>query len=335
DTVPTWPSDIAALTPLTELATVTEGMTVTGATLDQGVVTGSLIRTAATGTRWEIDSELNANELRGYTGAAGEVRPALVQVTEDELTAVGPDLGDGSAFLSLSSEGATNRAYLQADGGVILRGDGAANTKIIWVSADSGAILSADGGQNQVYADGAGVTLVTSGGPGVIALEAGPAGIDLTTESGGTVRVNGVPIGANPQPVSSSSATDILAAANTAFAAGTPVVGSSFTAPASGKVYVTVTSHMEHNTAAAFAYVAFEVRDGSTIGSGTVVHAANTDEGVGIGSSGTAPTRINAGNRVLITGLTPGSAYNARTMHLTTAGNFDIFYRSLLVEPVL
>jgi hypothetical protein len=139
---------------------------------------------------------------------------------------------------------------------------------------------------------------------------------------------------ANPQPVAASSGTAVIASTTT-FAAGSPVVGVTFTAPPTGKVYVNVSAHMEENLANDFAYMAFEVRTGATIGSGTVVHGAVTQEGVAIGGAN-GLVRIVAGNRVLVTGLTPGSSYNAQTMHLSTpAGTADLFFRYILVEPVL
>ena len=120
-----------------------------------------------------------------------------------------------------------------------------------------------------------------------------------------------------------------------------PNCGLVFTAPASGQVYVTVSGYMESNTALESCYLSYEIKVGSTIGSGTVFFAAVTDYGVGIGGgaaggsgSSAMGTRISGSRRKLITGLAPGVTYNARTMHGCTGGSFDIFRRELLVEPV-
>lgn len=133
------------------------------------------------------------------------------------------------------------------------------------------------------------------------------------------------------QPVAVQDATDFLGLAVTTFQAG-PDCGVTFAAPASGKVFVTVAGHMESNTAAESCYLSFEIRNGSTIGSGTVFFAAVTDYGIGVG--GNAGARVCGSRRKLISGLTPGVSYNARTMHICTGGTFDLFARELLVEPV-
>lgn len=134
-------------------------------------------------------------------------------------------------------------------------------------------------------------------------------------------------------PISVEDQTDLLALTNTTAAAGSPVCGTSFTAPDSGKAFVTVTAHVECNTAAEAAYVNFEVRTGSTVGTGTITTATNPDNGVGAGAGG-GSGRTSGSNRLLITGLTPAASYNVRTMHVTTGGNFDVFYRRLLIEAV-
>jgi hypothetical protein len=134
-------------------------------------------------------------------------------------------------------------------------------------------------------------------------------------------------------PISVEDQTDLLAFANTTFGAGSPVCGTTFTAPDSGKILLTVTGHVECNTSTEAAYVSFEVRSGGTIGTGTITTAAITDNGVGAGAGG-GTGRTSGSNRLLITGLTGGATSNVRTMHLTTGGTGDVFYRRLLIEAV-
>jgi hypothetical protein len=137
-----------------------------------------------------------------------------------------------------------------------------------------------------------------------------------------------------PRPTSTFSTTDLIAETSTSFVPGSTVCGMTFVAPRSGMVYVNVAGHIEQNTASNSSYLCAEVREGSTIGSGTVVFAANTDEGIGVGTA--AVTRIMASRENLVTGLTPGNTYNVRTMHLTTpAGSTDVFFRKIIVKPVL
>lgn len=145
-------------------------------------------------------------------------------------------------------------------------------------------------------------------------------------------------IDATPQPVQVDDITTIAGISNTTPAAGTPVVGTAFVAPPSGKVYLTVTascaSSVEDNTA----NVGYELRSGSTVGTGTVLLAASFNRAVQTSeavTSGGGAARITASNRFLFTGLTAGSSYNVRTMHwMNPAGSGSVFYRALLVEPV-
>jgi hypothetical protein len=137
-------------------------------------------------------------------------------------------------------------------------------------------------------------------------------------------------------PVSASSGTDNIGETSTTFVVGSPQVGTSFVAPLSGIVFVTVDAHLEENTNGNAAYCGFELRSGGTVGSGTVIVAASTDWSVGTSNSVAAggAARVNGMKRRLITGLTPGATYNVRTMHLTTpAGSVDVFFRAITVEP--
>lgn len=134
-------------------------------------------------------------------------------------------------------------------------------------------------------------------------------------------------------PISVEDQTDLLAYTSTTFTAGSPVCGTTFTAPDSGKILLTVSGHVECNTATEAAYISFEVRSGGTIGVGTVTTTAITDNGVGAGA-GAGTGRASGSNRLLITGLTGGATSNVRTMHITTGGNSDVFYRRLLIEAV-
>lgn len=335
DTVPTWPSDIEALAPLTDLATVTTGTTVTGVTVEDSVVTGALIRTAPTGQRWEIDSPTMANEIRGYTGDLAEVVPAILQVTSHELALSGPDRGAGAATIELDATPSASKIFATAANGVYVHGDGAAGSSMVWADPDASVLSYA--GTHQVYADATGAVMYVADS-GIIRLISGAGGIDLTTSAGGTVRVNGTPIGTNPQPVNVTDTTDQTSVTSTSFIAGTTTCGTSFTAPASGKVYVTVSSHAEAQVSGTNVYVGFEMRQGATVGSGTVQRAASTDESVssGVIVAGATRSRVAGSRRVLVTDLTAGNAYNVRTMHLSNGGgSCAVFYRELLIEPVL
>lgn len=126
-----------------------------------------------------------------------------------------------------------------------------------------------------------------------------------------------------------SDTTDLLAQTNTTYAAGSPVVGVSITAPSSGKIKVITSGHLETNVAGN-CYLSPEVRTGAGIGGGSVVYAANPDYGISAG--GDSLTRDSDSRVKYFNGLTPGDPYNVRLMHQTTGGNYDIFYRELAVE---
>lgn len=48
--------------------------------IDGKTITGAFIRTAATGQRWEIDAPGFSDQIRGYTGAPGEIDPASLTI---------------------------------------------------------------------------------------------------------------------------------------------------------------------------------------------------------------------------------------------------------------
>jgi len=106
-------------------------------------------------------------------------------------------------------------------------------------------------------------------------------------------------------------------------------VETTFTAPASGGVYVTVTSNLE-NSASATVYCSWEMRLNNS--AGAIVHAATENvKSVAVQDvfSSQSSTRALAG------GLTPGQTYFVRLMHRVTAGTGTYTYRGLLIEPVI
>ena len=145
-------------------------------------------------------------------------------------------------------------------------------------------------------------------------------------------------IDAHPQPAQATDLTTLSSITVTGPTAGSPVVGLTFTAPASGMVYVTVTGSLTNSQNGNSTLLSYEVRAGGTIGSGTVLTAASFNRAVqtsdAVNTGGAA--RVTASNRFLVSGLTSGSTYNARTMHwVSPAGTGTVLYRGLLVEPVL
>jgi hypothetical protein len=125
---------------------------------------------------------------------------------------------------------------------------------------------------------------------------------------------------------------------STTATAGTNVCGVAFTAPASGTVLVHWKADFWSAIADKVSFVSMEVRSGATLGGGSVVVASNSNDALKVSGSVTTgvEARIGAGTYRLITGLTPGSSYHVRLMHFTeSGGNITVFFRSVLVQPML
>jgi hypothetical protein len=145
----------------------------------------------------------------------------------------------------------------------------------------------------------------------------------------GTFVQSGGPGFISEGPIQTDDQTDYLNLAMTTFNAGVNC-GFTFKAPQSGKIKVTVTAHMSTDSTG-YCYLAWELRSGNVLGSGTVIHAANTEDGVGTG--GAANIRIRGSAATLVPEvLTAGNDYNIRCMYLVTSGTFDVFSRQILVE---
>lgn len=103
-----------------------------------------------------------------------------------------------------------------------------------------------------------------------------------------------------------------------------------FLAPSSGRIKWTVMARLEHSASNGVLATA-EVRSGSTPGSGAIVDAASDWGPSHFGSSG-----ARSGASHLVSGLTPGAAYNSRILHRMTGvgGAGTISLRELIVEPM-
>jgi hypothetical protein len=109
--------------------------------------------------------------------------------------------------------------------------------------------------------------------------------------------------------------------------------GVAFIAPPSGTVLVSVKAAASNATANDYALLDFQVRQGTTINSGTVVRATN-DNTAGIIRSGTAGLQATIVGSDVVTGLTPGSAYNV-TLAYRASGTGAASYnrRQAIVLP--
>lgn len=151
----------------------------------------------------------------------------------------------------------------------------------------------------------------------------------------------GTTVLAQDTPVSEtvSDATDETGFTDTAaYAAGGTEVGITFTAPTTGRVVVLWHARFETNTTDVRALVSIQVREGATIGSGTIVSDTTDTSALETSSDDTSVgsnARLQAAMFRIVTGLTAGDTYNVRTMHrMSAAGNGDIFDRSIAVIPL-
>lgn len=109
--------------------------------------------------------------------------------------------------------------------------------------------------------------------------------------------------------------------------------GVAFIAPPSGTVMVMCRAAAANATANDYALLDFQVRQGTTINSGTVVRATN-DNTAGIIRSGTAGLQATIVAADVVTGLTPGSAYNVTLAYRSSSGGTVSYNRrQALVTP--
>lgn len=137
-----------------------------------------------------------------------------------------------------------------------------------------------------------------------------------------------------------SDTADELNFNSTSYTLGSTTVGTAFVAPTSGTVDVTCSGRIHLNSATAIRILlAAEVRTGSTVGSGTVIAAANDNFALEVGQA--ANSRVGASRTRRITGLTAGVTYNVSLWHKnatsvvggTQAGT--VFDRDVIVTGVV
>lgn len=107
--------------------------------------------------------------------------------------------------------------------------------------------------------------------------------------------------------------------------------GLAFVAPTTGKVHVHMNAGIFNSSAVPFNLASFEVRTGSTIGSGTVVFAAS--DAYALQHYGTGEDHHGATFEVA--GLTAGSAYNIQLMYKTQSNTMTVDRPGIVVQPVL
>ncbi|MBT2379036.1 hypothetical protein J7E90_17180 [Streptomyces sp. ISL-111] len=102
-----------------------------------------------------------------------------------------------------------------------------------------------------------------------------------------------------------------------------------FTSPTTGRVRLSLAARLI-NSGTGGSLITVEVRTGAVIGSGTVVDSAIDATGI----SHYGATFARAGIAHMLSGLTPGSTYNARLLHRVTGGTGSFAMRQLIAEPL-
>lgn len=112
------------------------------------------------------------------------------------------------------------------------------------------------------------------------------------------------------------------------------VAGGSFVAPPNGRVLVLWGTGMFHNTASSSGWCSWEIRQGASVGSGTVVVAADDARAVRIKTGSATANDQQWGWSDLVTGLTAGSTYNIRHMFKNEgSGTLSVVRQRIIVTP--
>lgn len=108
--------------------------------------------------------------------------------------------------------------------------------------------------------------------------------------------------------------------------------GVAFIAPASGRVRVEGRATGRHGTVNSYTHLDYEVRQGGTPGSGTLVRASDADtSSVYFSPVAASQGGLNVGG--MVTGLTPGDTYNASLTYRVDAGTGTYLRRYIAVYP--
>lgn len=124
----------------------------------------------------------------------------------------------------------------------------------------------------------------------------------------------------------STSYTTTLSPAN--------ICGVAFVAPTSGSVMLCWKAEQAAGTGSAGSYTAGEVRQGTTVGAGTLVYTASDNDALSCLDS-VASMFHHAGITHLLTGLTPGANYNVSLAHRMTTGTGTFQRREVDVIPLI
>lgn len=158
--------------------------------------------------------------------------------------------------------------------------------------------------------------------------------VQVLTYRGSMLVLGGSGIG-SAQAVSAEGNTTNGTTTSTSFTntlTTTGVHGVAFIAPPSGKVYVVGRALAGNTTAGIFTHLDVEVRVGAVVGSGSVFRAASNNTASGFQSDSANQQGEHKADAV-VTGLTPGAAYNAALCYFVGANTGTYNRRHIAVLP--
>ena len=116
----------------------------------------------------------------------------------------------------------------------------------------------------------------------------------------------------------------------TATLTGATAAGLSFTAPASGKVILYNNGLLAASATAQLAYCTIRVRTGAVVGSGSDVLAAADDWAIATKED----FFEGKGRSKMLSGLTPGAAYNVQQLFRSSSGTAQFTGREVIVQYI-
>jgi hypothetical protein len=192
--------------------------------------------------------------------------------------------------------------------------------------------------------DSAGLVTLTLNGvavPGVPSLSGAAFAVGTVVQVlsyRGSLLIIGAGNSASAQPVEATGSTANGTTNSASFVntlASTGTHGVVFIAPPSGKIQVLARCVAGSPNAGSYSYMDYEIRQGSSIASGTLIRSSNSNTAA-VHQSPTANAQSTLHASYLFSGLTPGAVYNAYLTYLsthTTAPGSSFNRRQIAVYP--
>lgn len=138
-----------------------------------------------------------------------------------------------------------------------------------------------------------------------------------------------------PPAVKAEDTTDVLNVTSTVWIPGSPEVGTTFTAPSSGRVAVCLVAHLVQQAAGDRIFASYRIYLGTST-AGTLFQDADSHLGVSTSGSTAGAAEMGRGHLSIVDGLTPGSTYYAVCVHMVEGAGTtsDVAFRRIIVFPV-